>query len=227
MGYDASCRIRFEGRTFPGRAFLETRELVIRGPSRLSVPLSEVTKAEVVGGWLRLGFGQQTLDLELGDKALRWSQRITNPPSRLDKLGVKPGMRVVLLGPIGDAGFTTELRARGATVTRGLSTARAADIVFLSAASREDLNRVPSAAGAIKPDGSVWIVRPKGQRAVTEADSMSAGKRAGLVDVKVVSFSEALTAEKYVIPVAKRAAPRPSRSPSPRTTARSPSRART
>ena len=33
---------------------------------------------------------------------------------------------------------------------------------------------------------------------------MAAGKRAGLVDVKVVSFSDTLTAEKFVIPVAKR-----------------------
>jgi len=33
---------------------------------------------------------------------------------------------------------------------------------------------------------------------------MSAGKRAGLVDVKVVSFSETHTAEKFVVPVAKR-----------------------
>ena len=30
---------------------------------------------------------------------------------------------------------------------------------------------------------------------------MSAGKRAGLVDVKVVSFSDTHTAEKFVIPV--------------------------
>ena len=41
---------------------------------------------------------------------------------------------------------------------------------------------------------------------------MRAGQDAGLVDVKVVSFSEVLTAEKFVIPVAKRAAHRPSSS---------------
>ena len=35
---------------------------------------------------------------------------------------------------------------------------------------------------------------------------MAAGKRAGLVDVKVVSFSETVTAEKFVIPVARRTA---------------------
>ena len=39
---------------------------------------------------------------------------------------------------------------------------------------------------------------------------MAAGKRAGLVDVKVVSFSETLTAEKFVIPVA-RSVPCPTR----------------
>jgi len=33
---------------------------------------------------------------------------------------------------------------------------------------------------------------------------MRAGQDAGLVDVKVVSFSDVLTAEKFVVPVAKR-----------------------
>jgi hypothetical protein len=33
---------------------------------------------------------------------------------------------------------------------------------------------------------------------------MDAGKAAGLVDTKVVSLSEAHTAEKYVIPVSRR-----------------------
>ena len=36
---------------------------------------------------------------------------------------------------------------------------------------------------------------------------MAAGKAAGLVDVKVVKFSETHTAEKFVIPVARRKSP--------------------
>jgi hypothetical protein len=36
-----------------------------------------------------------------------------------------------------------------------------------------------------------------------------AGLDAGLVDVKVVSFSDLLTAEKFVVPVAQRASHRP------------------
>jgi hypothetical protein len=39
---------------------------------------------------------------------------------------------------------------------------------------------------------------------------MRAGQDAGLVDVKVVSFSDVLTAEKFVIPLDKRASHRTS-----------------
>ena len=46
--------------------------------------------------------------------------------------------------------------------------------------------------------------RGRGGAGVSERESMAGGARAGLVDVKVVSFSDADTAEKFVIPVAKR-----------------------
>ena len=56
----------------------------------------------------------------------------------------------------------------------------------------------------IVPNGSVWTVRRKGRKDLTEADVRAAGKAAGLVDVKVVRFSDTHTAEKFVIPVADR-----------------------
>ena len=54
----------------------------------------------------------------------------------------------------------------------------------------------------------IWTLRPKGSKDLTEQEMMRAGQTAGLVDVKVVSFSETLTAEKFVVPVAHRAAHR-------------------
>ena len=57
---------------------------------------------------------------------------------------------------------------------------------------------------ALAPAGALWVLRPKGCGAITESDVMAAGKAAGLVDVKVVRFSETHTAEKFVIPVSKR-----------------------
>jgi hypothetical protein len=56
----------------------------------------------------------------------------------------------------------------------------------------------------LKPNGALWIVRPKGRPEISERAVMAAGKAAGLVDVKVVSFSATHTAEKFVIPLAKR-----------------------
>jgi hypothetical protein len=52
----------------------------------------------------------------------------------------------------------------------------------------------------LKQNGALWIIRPKGSEAITEAEVMAAGKHAGLVDVKVVSFSPSHTAEKFMIP---------------------------
>ena len=53
-------------------------------------------------------------------------------------------------------------------------------------------------------NGALWIIRPKGVKEITEAETMAAGKAAGLVDVKVVRFSDTHTAEKFVIPLASR-----------------------
>ena len=50
----------------------------------------------------------------------------------------------------------------------------------------------------------LWIVYPKGRKEITERQVLDAGRAAGLVDVKVVSFSASHTALKFVRPKAKR-----------------------
>jgi hypothetical protein len=104
---------------------------------------------------------------------------------------------------ISDDGFLKEMIQRSATV---LATARRgeADLVFFGAESRTALGKLASLTPLIKSNGAFWVIRPKGKTIITESDVMAAGKKAGLVDVKVVSFSETHTAEKFVIPVAKR-----------------------
>ena len=53
-------------------------------------------------------------------------------------------------------------------------------------------------------NGALWVIRPKGRPEISEKAVMAAGKAAGLVDVKVVSFSPTHTAEKFVIPLSQR-----------------------
>ena len=57
---------------------------------------------------------------------------------------------------------------------------------------------------SLKPNGALWVIRPKGRPEISERAVMAAGKAAGLVDVKVVGFSPTHTAEKFVIPVSGR-----------------------
>jgi hypothetical protein len=148
--------------------------------------------------------GDRRAAFAIGAAAEKWAARITNPPSRLDKLGVKPGMTIAAIG-IGDPPFLDEVKARGAKLVRAAPTAaRPADVIFYGAGHRDALTRLVLLSKAIPPNGAIWIVRPKGKKEITEAETMAAGKRAGLVDVKVVSFSETHTAEKFVIPVARR-----------------------
>jgi hypothetical protein len=211
MGYDATGTLTYDGKTTRGKALLETKELIFRGPERLVIPLAEITSATARDGTLSVRFGKRQAAFAIGEAAVKWAKRITNPPSRLDKLGVKPEMHVAVLA-VSDASFVTELEARTATkaattVTRAVGL----DAIFYGASHRDALSvdRFTPLIKAIKPDGAIWIVRPKGRPEITEAETMAAGKRAGLVDVKVVSFSDTHTAEKFVIPVSKRPGTKP------------------
>ncbi len=188
------------------------------------MPLSEISDARAQADTLVVHFGGRLAELEIGAaRAARWAKRITNPPSRLDKLGIKPGMRVLFVN-LKDDELRAEIAGAGAAVLSRAT--RGADAVFLGARTPKDLERLRSVSTWLQPAGAVWVIRRKGDSAVSERASMAAGKKAGLVDVKVVSFSDTLTAEKYVIPVAKRASPvRPS-SPSPRTRGSASSRGR-
>jgi len=191
--------------TAAGRALLETDEVIFRSEKlRLKIPLREVTSAVADGDDLAIVWGDDRATFALGKDAAAWAKAITSPKGRIDKLGVKTGARVALLG-VADEAFAAELAARTEDVHARL--AEGCDLVFLGIAAKEDLARLAACKRAIRPAGAIWVLRPKGSSAaVTEADVRAAAKEAGLVDTKVARFSEALTAEKLVIPVAARGA---------------------
>jgi len=124
--------------------------------------------------------------------------------SRIEKLGVKRGTDVLLLGLESDKSFVKDLRTAGAAIRT--SGGAPADMIFASFRHRDDLRRLPPLVGRLKANGTLWTLRPKGSKDLTESEMMNAGHAAGLVDVKVVSFSDVLTAEKFVVPVARRSA---------------------
>lgn len=140
----------------------------------------------------------------------RPTSRKPRPPERdyshrslLDKLGVKPGQRVSILG-IADAGFLEQLAARAGEFSNGRPLA-GSDLIFFHAEDKKELARLRPLAAAIRKDGAIWVVYPRGQaNTIREMDIIAAGKAAGLVDNKVCRFSESHTALRFVIPLARR-----------------------
>jgi hypothetical protein len=200
MGQEVSCSARIGGRTIRGKALLETDELLFRGDERVRIRLADVREAVAADGRLVVRHKGGTVTFELGRAAPRWADRINHPPTPADKLGVKPGHRVAVIG-LDDAGFRRTLEARGADVGR---LRKASDLVFLGVNRPRDLDRLGRLEPSLARDGAVWVVYPKGRPDPSEADVLAAGKAAGLVDVKVARFSETHTALKFVIPVARR-----------------------
>lgn len=120
----------------------------------------------------------------------------------VDKLGIKGGQQVSVMG-VESAEFLSELAARVPDYSRG-KLVKAADLIFFSAESRQDLARLKSLIHSIQKSGAIWVVYPKGQKHIREVDVIAAAKAAGLVDNKVCSFSTTHTALRLCIPVANR-----------------------
>jgi hypothetical protein len=203
MGAEATCTARFKGLAATGKARLETGVLHFRGGDlKLSIPFRQMSKVTARGGTLSVTFPDGAASFDLGAAALKWADKILHPPSRLEKIGVKPEWRASAIG-VADTGFLKELEAGVALLSIG-RVLKASDAIFYGVSKEAELSRLEKLKASLKPDGALWIVRPKGRSEISERATMAAGKAAGLVDVKVVAFSVTHTAEKFVIPVRQR-----------------------
>ena len=198
MGNQQKTSIRIGSHAFDGEALLETSELILRGEKRLRIAFAEMKSLAADDGTLSFRFGNDAISIHLGGDAAKWLEKIRHPKSVIDKLGVKEGQRIAVVH-LDDDAFVRDLESKGVAFVK-----KSADILFYGANARGDLARLAKLRELLVPDGALWVIRPKGVKEITEAEVMAAGKAAGLVDVKVVRFSDTHTAEKFVIPVSRR-----------------------
>lgn len=133
---------------------------------------------------------------------IRLPERDYSYRALIDKLGVKAGQRIAILG-VEDTEFLKDLADRVPEYSRGNRIANA-DLIFFSAEAQQDLSQLKSLSGSICKSGGIWVVYPRGQKHIREIDVINAGKSAGLTDNKVCRFSDTHTALRFVIPLAKR-----------------------
>jgi hypothetical protein len=121
----------------------------------------------------------------------------------IDKLGVRPGMRVALID-IDDEAIRSLLADRTSDLTEGWPEPET-DVVLMGADSIDALAPLEALSGRIRPNGAIWVVSRKGRAAtLRDVEVMGAARAAGLIDNKVVAFSPTHTALRLVIPVARR-----------------------
>ena len=202
MGSELKCRVRFGKETSEGKALLETSEICFRGEFRLKIAFRSIKSVKAVDGELRVQTAEGLAVFEIGAAAEKWREKILHPKTRIEKIGLKPGARISLIGDF-DVDFLAELKPLAGSVSKD-KVAADAETIFFAADSVKELTSVAKIAKLLKGAAALWIVYPKGQKTITENDVIAAGRKAGLKDVKVVGFSATHTALKFVLPLDKR-----------------------
>jgi hypothetical protein len=199
MGTEVKCRATYSKQSVgaqsgQGTALLETSEILFRGPFRLKIPFQSISAMEAGEGRLAVSFDGAQAVFELGSAAEKWRQKILNPPTLMDKLGVRAGLRVNVDG-VDDPEFLRELKSRGPVAAR-----QNCDVVFFGAERATALKQLSALKKRIAPTGAIWVIYPKGQRQITEVGVLEAGRAAGLVDVKIARVSATHTGTKFMVP---------------------------
>lgn len=203
MGLETICRATGPSGSGEGRLLLETDELIFRGPARVRIPLASITKARVAGGDLVVEYPGGSIRFALGAVAAKWLERISTPPkSRTEKMGLKAGQVVSIVG-LTERGFAAEAEALGARVSRGRVLQGSHHVIF-EVSRLSDLAKLKTLRSALDPSGGIWVVHRKGPTGIKDTEIFAVAKRIGLTAVKVARFSETHTAERLVIPKALR-----------------------
>lgn len=199
MGEEVAGTVTVGGQKVNVKGDFASDHVTFSGGRRGEVPYRLVEVVSTAKGVLRLRVDGLIMEFPLGQKVDRLANKIRSPPTLMDKLGVKPGMRVAT------ASIPKSLqRQLDAAVPAPRARVGAADLLFLGVQEVEGLAALADARGRIVPDGGIWVVYPKARRDLRESDVLAAGREAGLKDVKVARISESYTALKFVIPLASR-----------------------
>jgi hypothetical protein len=202
MGAEAECRVESPAGVGVAKVLLETDAIFVRGAVKETIPFKAISQVAVDDGKLILTHGGGQSTLFLGARSDQWAKKILHPKSRLEKLGVRTGSRISAVG-VKDGDLKAELVRAGADTSWG-RLRKNSEIVFLGVEREADLKKLNAALGAIRQDGSVWVIHPKGADGVKDTTIYRAGTKLGLVATKVVRFSETHTGERLVIPLARR-----------------------
>jgi Protein of unknown function (DUF3052) len=196
MGLESQSIREASGRKTTVKALIEPPDLILRGETRLRLPISRLEQVRAEGDRLLFTFQAEPFALTLGiTRASKWVTALTTPPPSLaKKLGISADSVVRTIGPIDDEALQAALSAAGGIRDKD------AGLILARVNSPADLARaLRASAGQLAARVPIWLIYPKGKgQRLTESDVRSTALAAGIVDTKVASVSPVLTALRFV-----------------------------
>ncbi len=199
MGEEVAGTVTVGGQKVTVRGDFASDHVTFSGGRRGEVAYKLIEVVSTSKGILRLRVDGLIMEFPLGQKVDRLANKIRKPPTLMEKLGVKVGMRVAAVGV--QKTLERQLEA-AAPLPKGQS--GPLDLLFVGVRTLDGLESLATLRSRVAANGGLWVVYPKGKRDLRESDVLAAGRALGLKDVKVARVSETQTALKFVVPLADR-----------------------
>ena len=191
MGLERNAVVRVDRERGDCKVLLEADGLILRGAIKRQIAPTSMTDLKAADGQLSFQANGESVRIELGDDAEKWLDRILNPRSRCQKLGVKVGQHVCLLGEPEDGIAAAIEEITGTKPFTRLQ--NGLDLVLLFVEEPESLDQLKGVAAKLEDKGAVWVIFPKGRRDLAHEPVVAAGRKANLSLSKSMAFSDRLT----------------------------------
>jgi hypothetical protein len=203
MGVEHSTTVWIGDETAHCKVFLESKELIIRGDLKRKCIIEKISQLKVNQGKLTFTHDGETVAIDLGSGAEKWLERIQNPRTRVQKLGVKPGMKIALLGEF-EADVPAEIEQAAETVSLRKLDANL-DMVLLFVEETKALSQLKQIPKSLAKSGCIWVLFPKGRKDIRHEDVVDHAKKAGLSESKSMAFSEKFSGLRLTVSKLKKA----------------------
>lgn len=194
MGLETKTTAVFSHGTFDGKLHVDSRKLEFVSPQmKWSIALGEGLTVNSREGRVAVSRGCERALFHLGPEAGKWAGKILAPPSRTQKLGIQPNSKIWL-----SAGFDREFRAELKRLPAGLThKPEAARLALLMLTHRKHLARIDQLVKQLPIGTRFWVVWPKADRDIGQADVIQAARTLGMGPGKAAAFDDRLSAMRF------------------------------
>lgn len=192
MAMEAACRLQVGRQKYEGRVRMEGGYIDFSGATKFRFRLGEIRNPSRAEDAIQFDFHGNAVSIQVGEKAApRWIDYILHPQTQAEKLGVREGDTVRIIGHE-DPELLASIADKGASAVH--SSTATCDVMVLGVERPTDLHAVRHLFDRIRPSGSLWVLLPKSVRTVTKANVVVAARESSLELSKALDYSESFSA---------------------------------